>query len=40
LRGIPHIEEIARIIEIFESIGVKVEWLEKKFRPHHAAKKI
>ena len=29
LRGIPHIEEIARIIEIFESIGVKVEWLEK-----------
>src|ERR1035437_7465497 len=29
LHGIPHIEEIARIIEIFESIGVKVEWLEK-----------
>lgn len=27
LHGIPRIEEIARIIEIFESIGVKVEWL-------------
>jgi UDP-N-acetylglucosamine 1-carboxyvinyltransferase len=26
LHGIPRIEEIARIIEIFESIGVKVEW--------------
>lgn len=29
LHGIPHIEEIARIIEIFESIGIKVEWIEK-----------
>lgn len=29
LHGIPRIEEIARIIEIFESIGVKVEWIEK-----------
>ena len=29
LHGIPRIEEIARIIEIFESIGVKVEWQEK-----------
>ena len=28
LHGIPHIEEISRIIEIFESIGVKVEWIE------------
>lgn len=27
LHGIPHIEEISRIIEIFESIGVKVEWV-------------
>ncbi len=26
--GIPRIEEMARIIEIFESIGVKVDWLE------------
>ncbi|MFZ2522831.1 MAG: UDP-N-acetylglucosamine 1-carboxyvinyltransferase, partial [Minisyncoccia bacterium] len=26
LHGIPRIEEIARIVEIFESIGVKVEW--------------
>jgi len=29
LHGIPRIEEISRIIEIFESIGVKVEWIEK-----------
>src|SRR3989344_5235141 len=29
LYGIPRIEEISRIIEIFESIGVKVEWLEQ-----------
>jgi UDP-N-acetylglucosamine 1-carboxyvinyltransferase len=29
LHGIPRIEEIARIVEIFESIGVKVEWIEK-----------
>jgi UDP-N-acetylglucosamine 1-carboxyvinyltransferase len=28
LHGIPRIEEIARIVEIFESIGVKVEWIE------------
>ena len=27
LHGIPHIEEIERIIEIFESVGVKVKWL-------------
>ncbi|MEI6843143.1 MAG: UDP-N-acetylglucosamine 1-carboxyvinyltransferase [bacterium] len=27
LHGIPHIEEISRIIEIFESIGVKIEWV-------------
>ncbi len=26
LHGIPRIEEISRIIEIFESIGVKIEW--------------
>lgn len=29
LHGIPRIEEISRIIEIFVSIGVKIEWLEK-----------
>jgi UDP-N-acetylglucosamine 1-carboxyvinyltransferase len=29
LHGIPNIEEIKRIIEIFESIGVKVEWIDK-----------
>ncbi len=29
LHGIPRIEEISRIIEIFESIGVKIEWIEK-----------
>jgi UDP-N-acetylglucosamine 1-carboxyvinyltransferase len=29
LHGIPHIEEISRIIEIFESIGVKIEWVEQ-----------
>ncbi len=29
LHGIPRIEEISRIIEIFESIGVKVEWVEQ-----------
>jgi len=29
LHGIPRIEEISRIIEIFESIGVKVEWIGK-----------
>ncbi len=28
LHGIPRIEEISRIIEIFESIGVKIEWTE------------
>lgn len=28
LHGIPRIEEISRIIEIFESIGVKIEWIE------------
>ncbi len=27
LHGIPRIEEISRIIEIFESIGVRVEWV-------------
>ena len=27
LHGIPRIEEISRIIEIFESIGVKIEWV-------------
>ncbi|MEQ1499894.1 MAG: UDP-N-acetylglucosamine 1-carboxyvinyltransferase [Parcubacteria group bacterium] len=29
LHGIPRIEEISRIIEIYESIGVKVEWIGK-----------
>ncbi len=29
LHGIPRIEEISRAIEIFESIGVKVEWIGK-----------
>lgn len=29
LHGIPHIEEISRIIEIFESIGIKVEWIQQ-----------
>lgn len=29
IHGIPYIEEIKRIIEIFESIGVKVEWVDK-----------
>jgi UDP-N-acetylglucosamine 1-carboxyvinyltransferase len=29
LHGIPRIEEISRIIEIFESIGVKIKWLDK-----------
>lgn len=29
LHGIPKIEEISRIIEIFESIGVKIEWVDK-----------
>ena len=28
LHGIPHIQEVHRIIEIFQSIGVKVEWLK------------
>jgi len=28
LHGIPRIEEVNRIIEVFESIGVKVEWLK------------
>lgn len=28
LHGIPRIEEIARIIEIFESIGVKTKWID------------
>src|SRR3989338_2838583 len=30
LHGIPRIEEISRVIEIFESIGVKIEWLNDK----------
>ena len=29
LHGIPKIEEISRIIEIFESIGIKIEWIGK-----------
>lgn len=29
LHGIPRIEEISRIIEIFQSIGVKVEWISQ-----------
>ena len=29
LHGIPRIEEISRIIEIFGELGVKVEWIEK-----------
>ena len=29
LHGIPKIEEIARIIEIFTSIGVKIEWVKE-----------
>lgn len=29
LHGIPRIEEISRIIEMFESIGVKVEWVNQ-----------
>ncbi len=29
LRGVPRIEEVYRIIEIFISIGVKIEWIEK-----------
>src|SRR3989344_5770514 len=29
LHGIPRIEEISRIIEIFESIGIKIEWIGK-----------
>lgn len=29
LHGIPHIEEITRIIEIFESVGIKAEWIKK-----------
>ena len=28
LHGIPRIEEMSRIIEIFESIGVKIKWIE------------
>ncbi|MFZ2621310.1 MAG: UDP-N-acetylglucosamine 1-carboxyvinyltransferase [Minisyncoccia bacterium] len=28
LHGIPRIEEISRIIEIFESIGIKIEWIK------------
>src|SRR3989344_1683640 len=28
LHGIPRIEEISRIVEIFESIGVKINWIE------------
>jgi len=28
LHGIPRIEEISRIIEIFESVGVKIKWIE------------
>ncbi|MAQ77434.1 UDP-N-acetylglucosamine 1-carboxyvinyltransferase [Candidatus Campbellbacteria bacterium] len=30
LHGIPKIQEVYRIIEIFQSIGVKVEWIKKK----------
>ena len=29
LHEIPHIQEVFRIIEIFQSIGVKVEWIKK-----------
>lgn len=29
LHGIPRIEEISRIIEIFECIGVKIDWIDK-----------
>lgn len=29
LHGIPHIEEVYRYIEVMESIGVKVRWIEK-----------
>ncbi len=29
LHGIPRIEEISRIIEIFESIGIKVKWIKQ-----------
>src|SRR3989344_85220 len=29
LHGIPQIEEISRIIEIFESIGVNIEWIKQ-----------
>lgn len=38
LHGIPHIEEISRIIEIFQSIGIKVEWIKEnsvKITPPH-----
>ncbi|MCA9352352.1 UDP-N-acetylglucosamine 1-carboxyvinyltransferase [Patescibacteria group bacterium] len=29
IHGVPEIQEVFRVIEIFESIGVKVEWLKK-----------
>ncbi|HYC83014.1 MAG TPA: UDP-N-acetylglucosamine 1-carboxyvinyltransferase [Candidatus Paceibacterota bacterium] len=29
LHGIPRIEEVYRLIEIFESVGVEIRWLEK-----------
>ncbi len=29
LHGIPHIEEVYRYIEVMESIGVKIRWIEK-----------
>jgi UDP-N-acetylglucosamine 1-carboxyvinyltransferase len=36
LHGIPHIEEVSRYIEIMESLGVSVRWIEDPIRKGHA----
>ena len=35
LRSVPHIEEVTRIIEIFEEIGVSVSWINNKIGRAH-----
>ena len=39
LHGIARIEEVNRVIEILESIGVKVKWLDQNTVSNHPPKK-
>jgi UDP-N-acetylglucosamine 1-carboxyvinyltransferase len=40
LHGIPHIEEVYRYIELLESVGVKIRWIEKNSLEIHPGKKL